>query len=177
MPIILETSCSFLVAVMSDLLGELVQEGWLWTRITLWALSSIASANTSLGWTRLWFRSHIVMIFLFISLFAQSRVIEITYSCLLVLYSRTWSSTSWIHSISIESPKKCLFANSKALTICRAFTLHIHLIFSKSSRVILQALFSITLFAFLDSLNTSSHFIPEPSIVATNSQLSSLSGP
>jgi hypothetical protein len=72
---------------------------------------------------------------------------------------------------------KCLFANSKALIICIAFTFHIHLICSKFSKSKVQALSSITLLTFLESLNTSSHLIPDHKIVATSSQLSNFSGP
>ena len=52
----LPTSIISSVILWSSLVGCWSPDGWLWTRIKLWALAKMADLITSLGWTRdFWF--------------------------------------------------------------------------------------------------------------------------
>lgn len=176
-PIILEACWSFRVTISSSLLGWAIHDGWLWTMMILWDLSSIAPTNISRGCMRLWSTKPIVIILCSIRHLAPSSVRQRRYSCFLSLYSFTWSRTSWAECIDIWSGIKYRFASSKALIIWVAFTFPIPLIWERSEIEIRSFFSSITLCTFFASSKTLVQDIPVQSIAATSSHPSSICGP
>ncbi len=78
--IIFPASTIFFVMAISSLLGSGLPLGWLWIRIILADEHSIATLNTSRGWTMLEFKLPVDIVSCLIILFAELRHTTINFS-------------------------------------------------------------------------------------------------
>ncbi|OQC69173.1 MAG: hypothetical protein BWX50_01048 [Euryarchaeota archaeon ADurb.Bin009] len=181
MPRIDPASMSCRVMLISWVEGSRVPEGWLWTSMTDAARSVIASAKTSRGWTRLWFRIPMVTTRRLITSPAPLSVMQKKYSCFLSRHSLTSGSTSSGLVIRLpatpSSSARYRRPSSKQAMISQAFAAPMPSITRRASYEGLPLALSRYCFTSPAICETSRPFTPRPRRRAISSALVSDWGP